>query len=319
MGQAGSYLCELLLGKGYEVWGTTRKNIPLENSFHFLGKVHMVHVDLQDSSAISYAIRYSKPDEIYNLASQMFAPSSWERPTYSFRVNGLAVVTMLEAIEKFAPEARLFQAGSAEVFKRLGKRCDEHSPVGPINPYGVAKEMASAAVRVFREQRGTFACTGTLFNMESCRRPESFFSRKVVSGVARIRQELDRGEDPSPLALGSLVARRDWGLAKEYVEAMWLMLQANRPNDYVIGTGRVGTCKDFVAQACWAAGISFNKYVKFQKPGKEIIEQVDTMCANPSRIYERLGWEARTKFPEVVQELVREEIGVRKRGEGDPA
>ncbi len=320
-GQAGSYLCEFLLAKGYEVWGTTRRIAPLEKSFDFLGRVHMVRVDLSDPSGISYAIRESKPDEIYNLASQMFAPASWETPTYSLRVNGLAVVTMLEAIEKFAPEARFFQAGSAEVFQRLGRPCDEDSPLGPINPYGVAKAMASEAVRVFRQEKGTFACAGTLFNMESGRRPDSFFSRKVVTEVVRMRREAEGGFSPEPMELGSLVAQRDWGLTREYVEAMWLMLQAPRPKDYVIGTGRVASCQDFVAQACWAAGISFWKCVKFPPPPKTKLEATltaDTMCANPFSINVNLRWEAKTKFPEVVHTLVAEEIQRRERGEGDP-
>jgi GDPmannose 4,6-dehydratase len=335
LGQAGSYLAEFLVGRGYEVIGTTR--YPLcatrigpspPNSFDYTPASEVFSrrlkripkecsvergIDLAHAG-VGEAIDRLRPDEIYNFASQLYAPASWDNPQYVLRVNGLVVAEILEAIRR-KPDTRFFQAGSAEIFGSSAVLCDEYSPRHPRNPYAVAKSMAGDLVRAYRERYGLFATTGIFFNMESGRRDNLFFARKVVCEAVRMRRERDAGAIPQPIVFGGgLDSWRDWGLAREYVEAAWLMLQVQTPQDYVIATGESHPCQAFVRCALEAAGFEdagqwtrFSKYVQAgESPG-------DSMMAGPSKIWRELGWRARSKFPDVVRALVAEETE-RQRG-----
>jgi GDPmannose 4,6-dehydratase len=263
---------------------------------------------MSDFDLVKSIIRKTNPDEIYNFASQMYAPASWEDPEAVVRVNGLVVAAILEAVRSAKSPARFFQAGSADIFGHPADVCSELTPSRPRNPYGIAKAIAGDLVRVYREHYDLFACTGIFFNMESSRRSEFFFARKVVIEVARMRREHDAGTIPQPIVFkGGLDAIRDWGLVPEYVEASWKMLDADQPDDYVIATGASYTCREFVVQALLEAGFPdacerFGDYVCSGTGAG------DVMRADPSKIRCNLGWRASTRGTDVVHALVREEL-----------
>jgi len=291
-GQAGYYLGKFLERKDYEVYRVVRRLTEEQTSLRIWGCSLMRPYD------VNRVITSVDPDEVYNLAAMMFAPASWEHPGEYLQINALAVGYMLETLYKINPKAKFFQAGSAEIFDQVYP-LSEDSPVRPRNPYGISKATAQELVRVYREQKGMFACTGILFNMESPRRPDTFFSVKVAKAVARMAAGLQ-----DKLELGQLHAVRDWGLAEEYVEAMWLMLQASKPQDYVIGTGLARSCLKFVETAFTHAGLSIDRLVY----DKSAPDHEDILWSDPRKIYQDLGWQAKSLFSDVVRTLVEAEM-----------
>lgn len=309
-GQAGYYLTQLLASKGYRVYGTTQKSL---GQYYVSGKSQVptqinVQLDLSKEFKLGFAsaLREFKIDEVYNLASKMFAPASWEKPDEYIRVNGLAVIDMLAMIEKYRPTCKFFQAGSAEVFDRSHVIQNELTPRMATSPYGLSKIIAEEAVKMYRS-KGLWACTGILFNMESPRRPKTFFAEKVAQVVVRAKEEFDKTGQKQVIPFGNLAAQRDWGLTEEYVEAMWLMLQAKEPRDYVIGTGQSNTCMSFLCETMKQVGLaSSNVDLAVSLDWST----ADIMHADPRKINVELGWVARSGFEEVVSNLVNAERGV---------
>src|SRR5574342_49409 len=241
-GQDGSYLAELLLDKGYEVVGVVRRTShdSYERSGHLLSRLHVVPADLLDQHSLTSVVRDARPDEVYNLAAQSFVPTSWTQPVLTGEFTALGVTRLLEAVRLAHPEARFYQASSSEMFGKAAETPQrESTPFYPRSPYGVAKVYGHWITVNYRESYGAFACSGILFNHESPRRGYEFVTRKVTRGVARIALGLQ-----DSIALGNLDARRDWGFAGDYVEAMWLMLQQPEPDDYVVATGETHSIRE---------------------------------------------------------------------------
>src|SRR5712691_3619774 len=300
-GQDGSYLAELLLEKGYEVVGVVRRTShdSYERIGHLLDRLHIVPADLLDQHSLTAVIRDAKPHEVYNLAAQSFVPTSWTQPVLTGEFTALGVVRLLEAIRLAHPAARFYQASSSEMFGKASETPQrETTPFYPRSPYGVAKAYGHWITVNYRESYGLHAVSGILFNHESPRRGLEFVSRKVSFGVARIV----KGR-ASELRLGNLDARRDWGYAGDYVEAMWLMLQQPEPEDYVVGTGTMHTVRDLCAAAFSHVGLDWQKYVKidhrFVRPA-----EVDTLLADASRAKRELGWAPRVTFEQLVKMMV---------------
>jgi GDPmannose 4,6-dehydratase len=250
-----------------------------------------------------------QPDEIYNFASLMYAPDSWRSPLDYMQVNGTAVLQILNLILKVCPGARFFNAGSAEMFRKGTTVQDECTEVRPINPYGAAKQFAYEAVRIYREEKGLHASTGIFFNMESPRRQATFFTRKVVKEAVRLRMDVESGRLIIPMMLGPLSARRDWGWCPEYVEVAHKILQQDKPDDFVIGTGESNTCLNFVMTTLRAAGLpspamNFNKYVSCEST----YHAIDCMEADPRKASARLRWNAKYKMKDVIEMLVAVEM-----------
>lgn len=294
-GQAGYYLCKLLTDKGYEVIGTWR-----DPYCAGAADKRFVYCDFRQPRTIDQVINAVVPDEVYNMSSMMFAPASWDKAYEYIQVNLMGTVTILDTLFKINPEARYFQAGSAEVFGQARPPQYEKTPLKPRNPYGVAKASAQELTRVYRQEKGRFACTGIFFNMESERRADTFFARKVTLAAAKIAEQIDLGLEPTPLELGDLSAERDWGLVEEYVEAAYLMLQASKPKDYVIGSGESHTCLEFAHSAFDYAGVPY-KYLFHKTTNKKA---QDIMWSDPGEIRRDLGWSAKTKFASLIQYLV---------------
>ncbi len=308
-GQDGSYLAEFLLEKGYEVYGLVRRSATPNywRINHLLNKVRLVEGDLLDQASINEAISRIRPDEVYNLASQSFVGLSWNQPEYTAQVTGLGALRVLEAIRHFHPRAKFYQASSSEMFGGVEKTPqDEETGFYPKSPYGVAKLYAHHITINYRESYGLFAVSGICFNHESPRRGEEFVTRKITRAVGRIKVGLqDR------LELGNLEPKRDWGHAKDYVEAMWLMLNNREPKDYVIGTGITHSVKDFVIKAFNFAGLDWTKYVvvsdKLYRPA-----EVYNLVANPERIKRDLGWSPKYTFDDLVKEMVEADLELAK-------
>src|SRR4051812_13606746 len=259
-GQDGSYLAELLLAKGYRVIGVVRRSstTPYERIAHLVDRMELVSADLLDQTSLTDAVHDTQPDEIYNLAAQSFVQTSWSQPVLTGEFTALGVTRMLEAMKKAAPKARFYQASSSEMFGKVHEVPQkETTPFYPRSPYGCAKVYAYWLTVNYREAYNLFACNGILFNHESPRRGETFVSRKISRGVARIKAGMDKH-----LYLGNLSAKRDWGYAPEYVEAMWLMLQQDKPDDYVISTGETHTVQEFVEKAFSCVGLNWRDHVK---------------------------------------------------------
>ncbi len=300
-GQDGSYLAELLLAKGYEVVGVVRRTShdSYERIGHLLDRIHIVAADLLDQHSLTTVVRDAKPDEVYNLAAQSFVPTSWNQPVLTGEFTALGVTRLLEAIRLAHPAARFYQASSSEMF---GKACEtpqrETTPFYPRSPYGVAKVYGHWITVNYRESYGLFAVSGIVFNHESPRRGLEFVTRKVSHGVARIV----KGKETA-LALGNLDARRDWGFAGDYVDAMWRMLQQPEPSDFVVGTGETHSVRELCELAFAHVGLDWQRYVKvdprFTRPA-----EVDTLQADPSRARHELGWTPRTSFAELVRMMV---------------
>ncbi|MBN2501893.1 MAG: GDP-mannose 4,6-dehydratase [Anaerolineales bacterium] len=304
-GQDGSYLAELLLEKGYRVVGMVRRSstVTFERIDHIQDDVTIVHGDLHDQSSLVDIIEKFHPDEVYNLAAQSFVPVSWSQPVLTGEVTGLGVTRLLEAIRLVKPEARFYQASSSEMFgKVLEVPQKETTPFHPRSPYGVAKVYAHWITINYRESYDLYACSGILFNHESPRRGREFVTRKITTGAARIKLGLT-----DELRLGNLESRRDWGFAKDYVEAMWLMLQQEKPDDYVVGTGVTHSVREFCEAAFGGLNLDYNDYVvqdeRFYRPA-----EVDLLVSDPSKAKQNLNWEPRVQFEELVQMMVEADI-----------
>ena len=304
-GQDGSYLAEFLLAKNYEVFGITRRSST--NSFdriaHIVDKITLLSGDLLDEHSLATAIREAQPDEIYNLAAQSFVPTSWSQPVLTAEFTAVGVTRLLEALRGNKPDARFYQASSSEMFgKVLETPQKESTPFYPRSPYGVAKVYGHWITVNYRESYGLFACSGILFNHESPRRGLEFVTRKVTDAAARIKLGLS-----SELRLGNLDARRDWGFAGDYVEAMWLMLQQEEPADFVVSTGETRSVQELVESAFGAAGLDWRKHVvldpKFIRPA-----EVDLLVGDPTKARTRLGWKPKVAFAELIHDMVEADL-----------
>ncbi len=312
-GQDGSYLAELLLEKGYAVHGLVRRSSTenFERIAHLEGRVVLHQADLLDQSSLFAAMAAARPREVYNLAAQSFVPTSWLQPSLTGEFTALGVTRMLEALKHVDTSIRFYQASSSEMFGKVRETPqNETTPFYPRSPYGVAKVFGHHITVNYRESFGLFAVSGILFNHESPRRGREFVTRKISETVARIKLGL-----ASELALGNLDARRDWGYAPEYVEAMWRMLQQPLPEDYVIGTGEAHSPREFVAIAMAHVGLEPKDFVRvdpqFLRPA-----EVDLLLADPRKAREKLGWRAKTTFADLVRIMLEADMEAQERASG---
>src|SRR5690242_19427603 len=300
-GQDGSYLAELLLAKGYEVIGVVRRTShdSYERIGHLLDRLHVVAADLLDQHSLTSVIRDAKPAEVYNLAAQSFVPTSWTQPVLTGEFTALGVTRILEAVRLAHPEARFYQASSSEMFGRVQETPQkETTPFYPRSPYGVAKVYGHWITVNYRESYGLFAVSGILFNHESPRRGLEFVTRKVTHGVARIKRGLAKD-----LRLGNLDAKRDWGYAGDYVDAMWRMLQQPTPQDFVIGTGTAHSVRELCQVAFAHAGLDWQKFVSVD-PALVRPAEVDHLLADPSQARRVLRWKPAVSFEQLVKMMV---------------
>ena len=304
-GQDGAYLSELLLGKGYEVHGLLRRSASadvVDARLRWLGiadNISFYDGNITDLSSLLRALEEIRPDEVYNLAAQSFVKSSWQQPILTGTVTGLGAINMLEAVRLTVPNARFYQASSSEMFGLIQERQQsEQTPFYPRSPYGAAKLYAHWMTVNYRESFGLHASSGILFNHESPLRGIEFVTRKITDGVARIKLGLQQ-----KLTLGNLEAKRDWGHARDYVKAMWLMLQQDKPDDYVVATGRSASVRDFCELAFARVDLSMEDHVavdkRFLRPA-----EVDVLLGKATRAKEKLGWTAETTLEELVSEMV---------------
>jgi len=307
-GQDGSYLAELLLNKGYKVYGLTRRT----STQNFARIDHLIHNpnlelisgDLIDQHSITFAIKDIQPDEVYNLAAQSFVQTSWEQPVLTGEFTALGVVRVLEAVRLAAPQAKFYQASSSEMFGKVTEVPQKESTAFyPRSPYGVAKIYGHWITVNYRESFNMFAVSGILFNHESPRRGLEFVTRKIANGVARVK--LDKQQT---IELGNLESKRDWGYAKDYVEAMWLMLQQDKPEDFVIATGVTHSVKEFLQLACQIAGIDNWEAVYQHNPKYDRPAEVDLLIGDSTKAKEKLGWQPKTTFEELVKLMVEAEL-----------
>lgn len=316
-GQDGSYLAEFLLEKGYEVHGLIRRSSSFNTDRidHIYQDPHekdvrlfLHHGDLTDGSALSRLLREVEPDEIYNLGAQSHVGTSFQIAEYTADVTGLGVIRLLEAMRETGITPRFYQASSSELFGKVQEVPQrETTPFYPRSPYACAKSFAFHATRNYREAYGLFACNGLLFNHESPRRGETFVTRKITRAATRIKLGLQK-----ELFLGNLDARRDWGYAPEYVDAMWRMLQAEEPDDYVIATGETYSVEDFLSEAFGGLGLDWRDFVKID-PRYLRPTEVDLLVGDPSKARDELGWEAQVRFPELVRIMVRSDLELARR------
>ncbi len=322
-GQDGSYLAEFLLKQGYKVYGFERRASirRWDNIQHILNKINLISGDLLDQHSLIRAIEEAECDEVYNLASQSFVQESWKQPFYTGQVTGLGVTNVLEAIRTVNPRIRFYQASSSEMF---GKICEtpqkETTPFYPRSPYGIAKLYGHWMTVNYRESYGIYTCSGILFNHESPRRGLEFVTRKITNGVARIKT----GE-PYIIELGNLDSKRDWGFAGDYVEAMWLMLQQDKPDDYVIATGETHSVREFIEKAFEAAGIEIRSNCKkgiqeeyfIKRTHKKIIKinpehfrpaEVDLLIGDASKAQKKLGWRPKVSFEFLIKMMVNSDL-----------
>lgn len=320
-GQDGSYLAELLLEKKYRVVGLIRRNAgsTLANATHLIGQVEMIHGDLLDQSNLNKVVKQVQPDEIYSLAAQSVPRESWKSAIYTGEVTALGPQRLLEAMLEHAPKARFYQASSSEIYgEQATEKINEETPLWANNPYGVAKAYAHRQVAVYRESYGIHASAGILFNHESPRRGIDFLTRKITTAAACIKTGTDRvpiNEDGEPLVkdgvveIGNLDAQRDWGFSRDYVEAMWTMLQQDTPDDYVIGTGVLKTVQDVCEVAFTRVGLNWQDHVKvsdkFQRP-----TEISAMVADYSKAKNALGWEPKTTFEELITMMVDSDVAL---------
>lgn len=320
-GQDGSYLAELLLGKGYEVYGIIRRSSsfntgridPIYQDPHVTdAKLRLVYGDLNDASSLNKLIRTIQPDEIYNLGAQSHVRVSFDIPEYTGEVTGLGTTRLLEAIRESGVKTKFYQASSSEMFgKVLEVPQRETTPFYPRSPYGAAKVYGHWITVNYREAYGLFACSGILFNHESPRRGETFVTRKITKAAARIKLGLQQD-----LFLGNLEAKRDWGFAGDYVEAMWLMLQQPAPDDYVIATGETHTVKEFLDVVFERVELDWKRHVKID-PRYYRPTEVDLLIGDASHAKKKLGWEPKVRFKELAVMMVEADLRVeRERLEG---
>jgi GDPmannose 4,6-dehydratase len=306
-GQDGSYLAELLLSKGYKVYGMIRRlSVPnMENIKHIKDKIELLSGDLLDQGSLIDVVRESDPDEVYNLAAQSFVKASWGQPVLTGEFTGLSVTRMLEAVRLMKPKARFYQASSSEMFGKVTEVPQkETTRFYPRSPYGVAKVYGHYITVNYRESFNMFACSGILFNHESPRRGEEFVTRKITKAVARISLGKQDKVD-----LGDLHPQRDWGYAKDYVEAMWLMLQQKKADDYVVATGETHSIKEFLTLAFDVVGIkNWEKHVKAGHPKFVRPAEVDLLIGDASKAKKVLGWTRKTSFKDLVKIMVEADI-----------
>jgi GDPmannose 4,6-dehydratase len=310
-GQDGSYLTELLLQKGYEVFGVVRRSSvdTSDRIAHIIDRIKFIQADLLDQSSLITALRDARPQEVYNLAAQSFVPTSWQQPVLTGEFTALGVTRMLEAVRTVDPSIRFYQASSSEMFGNpIETPQREATPFRPRSPYGVAKVYGHHITVNYRESYGLFACSGILFNHESPRRGVEFVTRKITDGVAKIKLGITR-----ELRLGNLEAHRDWGFAGDYVDAMWRMLQQDNPEDYVVGTGKSHSVSDFVELAFKSAGLQWQEFVKIDSALFRPAE-VDTLLADPKKAHTKLGWKPTVSFPELIAMMVDHEMYRLKKG-----
>jgi GDPmannose 4,6-dehydratase len=317
-GQDGSYLSELLLEKGYEVYGIMRRKSVVDygNVEHLKDKIHFIYADMTDLPSLVHAMKISQADEVYNLAAQSFVGTSWEQPLATADIDALGVTNMLEAIRTIKKEARFYQASTSEMFGKVQEMPQlEKTPFYPRSPYGVAKVYGHWITINYRESYDMYACSGILFNHESERRGLEFVTRKITDAVARIKQGVQEC-----LELGSMDAKRDWGHSKDYVKAMWLMLQQDQADDYVIATNETRTVREFVETAFshvnidvdWK-GAGVDEVGVDRTTGKTIVRvnpkffrpaEVEVLLGNPEKAEKKLGWEREISFSELVKRMV---------------
>jgi GDPmannose 4,6-dehydratase len=304
-GQDGSYLAEMLLAKGYQVIGMVRRSstVTFERIQHIQDDIVIVQGDLHDQSSMVSILEEHKPDEVYNLAAQSFVPTSWSQAVLTGEVTALGVTRMLESIRLVNPKIKFYQASSSEMFGKVREvPQNEATPFHPRSPYGVAKSYGHWITVNYRESYGLHSVSGILFNHESPRRGLEFVTRKISYGVARIKRGLAK-----ELRLGNLEARRDWGFAGDYVEAMWLMVLAESPQDYVIGTAETHSVREFCEIAFSHAGLNYQDYVvqdpRFYRPA-----EVDLLISDPTRAHTELGWKPKVGFMELVEMMVEADL-----------
>lgn len=309
-GQDGSYMADFLLASGYEVFGLERRSSQKmrANIKHLLQsghKIKFISGDLLDESSLVHALKEVMPDEVYNLAAQTFVPESWKQPVYTGEVTGLGVVRMLEAVRQVNPKIRFYQASSSEMFGKAREfPQNENTRFYPRSPYGVAKLYGHWITVCYRESYNMFAVSGILFNHESPRRGLEFVTRKISHGVASIKLGL-----AEELRLGNLDAKRDWGYAGDYIEAMWLMLQQKEPRDYVVSTGETHSVREFVEEAFNHLDLDWKKYVKTDE---QLIRpaEVDHLLGDSRIIQKELGWKPKVGFKELVRMMVDEDLRI---------
>lgn len=314
-GQDGSYLAEFLLDKGYAVYGLTRRtstqNFDRIKSIIHHPKLTLISGDLIDQHSLTHALRDTQPDEVYNLAAQSFVKASWEQPVLTGEFTALGVTRVLEAVRLACPEAKFYQASSSEMFGKVRETPqDEETPFYPRSPYGVAKVYGHWITVNYRESFKLFAVSGILFNHESPRRGLEFVTRKIANAVARIalgKQEF--------VELGNLDSKRDWGYAKDYVEAMWLMLQQDTPDDFVIATGETHSVREFLEIACGVAGIGDWQQVHKHNPAYDRPAEVDLLIGNAEKAKKQLGWKPSISFEELVKIMVEAELELEKKSD----
>jgi GDPmannose 4,6-dehydratase len=300
-GQDGSYLAEFLLDKGYDVYGMVRRS-SVENFYrieHIRNKLKFIQADLLDQLSIIDAIKESKPDEIYNLGAMSFVPTSWKQPVLTGEFTGLGVTRMLEAAKHMNKDVKFYQASSSEMFGKVREiPQNEQTPFHPRSPYGVAKVYGHYMTVNYRESYDMFTCSGILFNHESPRRGLEFVTKKVTYGAAKIKLGL-----ADNLCLGNLDTKRDWGYAKDYIEAMWLMLQQDKAEDYVISTGETHSVKEWVESSFQCLDLDWEKYVKIDKRFIRPAD-VDLLVGDYSKAEKQLGWKPKVGFKQLVKIMI---------------
>ena len=302
-GMDGSHLADFLLDKGYEVYGMERRSSSKNrtNTSHLEGKINFINGDLSDQNSLFRVIKESDPDEVYNLGSQSFVGESWNTPEQTGDVTGLGVLRMLEAIREYGKPIKFYQASTSEMFgKMVENPANENTPFYPRSPYGVAKLYGHWMTKNYRESYDMFNVSGILFNHESERRGIEFVTRKITDGVARISLGIE-----NHIMLGNLDSKRDWGYAPDYVECIWLMMQQDTPEDYVIATGESHSIREFLDIAFNCVGIEdWSKHVK-QDPRFMRPAEIDVLCGDSTKAREKLGWSPRTSFEEMVSRMVK--------------
>src|SRR5882762_1336982 len=311
-GQDGSYLAELLLSKGYEVFGIVRRSSveKFDRIESFVNDVELVEGDLTDQSSLDTVIHAVQPDEVYNMAAQSFVPVSWNQPVLTGDVTGLGVIRMLEAVRRHRPHAKFLQASSSEMFGKVRETPQtEKTPFYPRSPYGAAKVFGHYITVNYRESYGLFACSAMGFNHESPRRGLEFVTRKVTHQVAKIKCGMAK-----KLLMGNLGSKRDWGFAGDYVRAMWMILQQTEPDDFVLATGRTHSIRELLEIAFGAVGLDWQKYVEID-PKLIRPAEVDVLCGDATKAREKLGWEPKVGFEELIKMMVEADLEAVQRGE----
>ena len=323
-GQDGSYLAELLLEEGYNVYGIVRRKskVDYNNAEHLVGKVTFITADMEDEASLIKAMQISQADEVYNLAAQSFVAASWDSPLSTAQIDALGVTNMLEAIRTVKPSARFYQASTSEMFGKVQEIPQkETTPFYPRSPYGVAKLYGHWITKNYRESYGMFACSGILFNHESERRGEEFVTRKITMAVAKISKGLQECVE-----LGNLNAKRDWGHSKDYVKAMHLMLLQDQPDDYVVATGETHTVREFVELAFKAVGIELTwhgenekEYATNNANGKVVVKvnpkffrpaEVELLIGDPSKAEKVLGWKREISYQQLIERMVKNDLAL---------